>query len=133
MMTIRQFALIFAIACGVGFIWTKYAHARDNGQWENEDPSLRSWYQSLKQPDNHLVSCCGEADAYEADIYGMDGDKMVATITNSRGNPIPEGTKIEIPPNKISRDYNPTGHVIVFIGGVAGAPYVYCFVMGSGV
>ncbi|MGZ3312446.1 MAG: hypothetical protein ACXU8R_28415, partial [Xanthobacteraceae bacterium] len=42
------------------------ASARDNGQWEGSPPHVRRWFQGLKQPDNPRVSCCGEADAYEA-------------------------------------------------------------------
>jgi hypothetical protein len=49
------------------------AVARDNGQWENSPPNVRRWFQGLRQPDDPTVSCCGEADAYEADIFEVDG------------------------------------------------------------
>ena len=57
------------------------ASARDFGQWEGTDPQIRQWYQALMQPDNPAVSCCGEADAYWADSFEVDGDKYVAIIT----------------------------------------------------
>jgi hypothetical protein len=58
------------------------AHARDYGQWESVDPLVREWYQALMQPDNPAASCCGEADAYWADSYEVEGDKYVAIITD---------------------------------------------------
>jgi hypothetical protein len=42
------------------------ATARDNGQWGDSPAALRLCFQSLMQPDNPTVSCCGEADAFEA-------------------------------------------------------------------
>jgi len=60
------------------------ANARDFGQWETVNPEIREWYQALMQPDNPSVSCCGEADAYWADSFEVDGDKYVAIITDSR-------------------------------------------------
>ena len=53
------------------------ALARDNGQWENSPPHVRRWFQGLRQPDNPRVSCCGEADAYEADIFEVDGGRCI--------------------------------------------------------
>jgi hypothetical protein len=57
------------------------ASARDYGQWETTDPETREWYQALMQPDNPAVSCCGEADAYWADSFEVEGDKYVAIVT----------------------------------------------------
>ena len=68
------------------------ALARDNGQWENSPPHVRRWFQGLRQPDNPRVSCCGEADAYEADIFEVDGGRYVAIITDGKGE-IPERDK----------------------------------------
>jgi hypothetical protein len=57
--------------------------ARDNGQWENSPPHVRQWFRDLKQPDNPRQSCCGEADAYEDDLFfEVDNDHYVAIITN---------------------------------------------------
>ena len=57
------------------------AVARNNGQWENSPAHIRQWFQGLRQPDNPRVSCCGEADAYEADLFEIDKDRYVAIIT----------------------------------------------------
>ena len=46
-----------------------------------------------------MVSCCGEADAYEADIFEAEGGHYVAVITDGKGE-IPNGTKIPVPNHK---------------------------------
>jgi hypothetical protein len=74
--------------------------AKDNGQWEGSDPKIRQWYQQLMQPDNPRVSCCGEADAFEADTYQAEGDHYVAVITDGKGK-IPNGTKFPVPNHKM--------------------------------
>lgn len=106
------------------------AWARNDGQWENSPPHVRQWFQGLRQPDNPKVSCCGEADAYEADIFEVEADHYVAVITNGKGE-IPNGTKILVPNHKIKWDEgNPTGHGIVFIGAHG---QVLCYVAPGGV
>lgn len=99
-------------------------------------PEYDHWYQSLMQPDNPSVSCCGKADAYWCDDYYARGGKAYCKITDDRpdgplGRPhIPVGTEIEIPNHKLKFDRgNPTGHNVVF---VSRALYVHCFVQGSG-
>lgn len=85
------------------------------------------WFSTLMQPDNPSVSCCGEADAFEADSFMTDEQTggYVAIITDGLGL-IPEGTRIPIPNNKIKWDQgNPTGHGIVFISAT-GTIYCYC-------
>jgi hypothetical protein len=112
------------------------AGARDFGQWENQSPNVRRWFQTLMQPDT-LASCCGEADSYWADSYEVDAGRYVAIITDERpdqplGRPHREmGEKIVVPNNKIKWDEgNPTGHGIIFIG-IGGQ--VYCYVPPGGV
>lgn len=111
--------------------------ARDSGQWENSDPTIRQWYQALMQPDNPAVPCCGEADAYWADSFEVDGDKYVAIITDTRPDEplrrkhIDVGTKFVIPNHKLKYDQsNPTGHGIVFLSR---NDFVYCYVAPGGV
>jgi hypothetical protein len=106
--------------------------ARDNGQWEGSDPETRAWFRNLRQPDHPLVSCCGDADAYFADEYEIREGRVFARITDNRGNSVPVGTMIEVPPHKVNRDPNITGHIVIFLGGPHNAPYVYCYVPGSG-
>lgn len=106
------------------------AVARDNGQWVNQPIHLRQWFQKLMQPDNPAVSCCGEADAFEADSFEVHDDQYVAIITNGKGL-ISKGTKIPVPNNKLKWDEgNPTGHGIIFIGN---GGQVYCYVTPGGV
>jgi hypothetical protein len=71
------------------------ALARNNGQWENL-PAYTTWFQGLRQPNKPRVSCCGEADAYEADLFEIDKDRYIAIITDGKGE-IPNGTKIPVP------------------------------------
>jgi len=113
------------------------AAARDFGQWEEQPAYLRQWFQKLMQPDNPIMSCCGEADAYWADSFEVDDDRYVAIITDERpdgplGRPHRNvGAKIIVPNNKIKWDEgNPTGHGIIFIGN---AGQVYCYVTPGGV
>jgi len=103
--------------------------ARDNGQWASSPTQTRQWFQSLMQPDNPAVSCCGEADAFEADTFEVVGDHYVAIITDGHGV-LANGTRIAVPNSKMKWDQgNPTGHGIIFIG--AGGQ-LYCYVTPGG-
>ena len=106
-----------------------------------QHPDTDEWYNSLRQPDNPVASCCGGHDAYFADkveectpadyipaLYG--GCAMVAIITDDR---VVEGryqhavgTRIPIPASKIRKhpSANPTEHNIVFVGPQR---QVYCW------
>ena len=96
----------------------------------SNDPQITAWFQGLMQPDHPRVSCCGEADAFEADVYETEGDHYVAVITDGRGI-LPNGDKIQVPNDKIKWDKgNPTGHGIIFIGSER---QVFCYVAPSGV
>jgi hypothetical protein len=111
------------------------AIARDSGQWENGDPAVRGWYQSLMRPDAPTSSCCGEADAYWADEIHVRDGKTYATITDDRPDVhrphIDVGTVIEVPNDKLKWDEsNPTGHTVIFLSA---SRYVFCFVQGSGI
>lgn len=96
------------------------------GDWSNVDPEVREWIKTLTVPGSSM-SCCGEGDAYEADLgeVGADGQNY-AVVTGTRGNPLPIGTKLLIRPERVqNRQGNPSGHVIVFANTNG---YVYCFV-----
>ncbi len=106
------------------------AVARDNGQWTASPPHIRQWFQQLRQPDHPRLSCCGEADAFEADNFEVEDDHYVAIITDGRGV-LPNGKKIPVPNHKMKWDNgNPTGHGIIFIGTEGD---VYCYVAPGGV
>jgi hypothetical protein len=120
--------LILAAVAALAMIAS--ATARDNGQWEGSSAAVRQWFQSLMQPDNPAVSCCGEADAFEADAFEVEGDHYVAIITDGKAV-IPNGTRIPVPNQKMKWDAgNPTGHGIVFIGAQG---QLYCYVAPGGV
>lgn len=113
------------------------AHTRDLGQWESTNAEIREWYRALMQPDNPAVSCCGEADAYWADSFEVDGDKYVAIITDARPDEplrrkhVDVGTRIVVPNHKLKFDQsNPTGHGVIFLNTRA---HVYCYVAPGGV
>jgi len=127
------------------------AHGRDYGQWEGKDPKVVEWFRGLKQPDNPVFSCCGEADAYWCDDVHVKNGHTFCGITDDRADEplkrrhVPVGTIIPIPDHKLKWDEgNPTGHVIVFLSiseylsadgetDVSKNSYgVYCFVLGSG-
>jgi hypothetical protein len=119
-----------AISAGILAMTYHLAHSRPGPQWGNELPSIRQWFGNLMQPDNPAVSCCGEADAYEADDFEVEGDHYVAIITDGKGD-IPEGTRIQVPNEKMKWDSgNPTGHGIIFLGG---GGQIYCYVAPGGV
>lgn len=133
--------LVLAITAVVGLIALLFSvrltPARDLGQWENSEPTIREWYQSLTQPDIPSASCCGEADAYWADSFAVEGDKYVAIITDTRPDEplrrkhIDVGTRIVVPNHKLKFDQsNPTGHGIIFLSR---GDYVYCYVAPGGV
>jgi hypothetical protein len=132
------------------------------GQWAQSDPATSDWFSKARRPgsdpkaDWHAVqSCCGEADAYEADEFEVDNGEVTAIITEGdqgqeegkisycddaneeRENCkvfIPPGTRIHVPKDKIVTDQeflrkNPTGHGWVWLNGSA----VLCYVFPSGI
>jgi hypothetical protein len=132
----KRMILVLAFGGVMGVV-----NARNLGQWGNEDPTIREWYQALMQPDAPHASCCGEADAYFADEVHVRNGKTYAVITDDRPD-IPRmrphveiGTEVEIPDNKLKWDRsNPTGHGVVFLGsGFGSNRYVLCYVQPGGV
>lgn len=121
------------------------AKAVDHGFDKHTERSI--WFQQLKRPDYYPNSCCGEADAYEADIYQRNADGSYdVEITNGdtikfpdgQERPeIPTGTKVHVPKTKINPPIetqgNPTEHAWLFvsvsraIGGEVTPGLIYCF------
>jgi hypothetical protein len=123
---VRLILMFTPIVMAAGIVAVK---ARDDGQWADVPENVRHWFESLKQPDHPRLSCCGEADAFEADSFEVEGDHYVAIITNGKGV-IRDGTRIPVPNQKMKWDAgNPTGHGIIFIGTQR---QVYCYVTPSG-
>ncbi len=132
-----RWALGFSIIYVLGMLAVTPAPAHDDGQWENLDPAIKHWFETLMQPDLPQVSCCGEADAYWADEIHVKDGKTYAVITDDRPDEprhrphIPMGTEIEVPNYKLKWDKsNPTGHGIIFVNRWGG---VYCYVQPGGV
>lgn len=104
--------------------------AKPGGDWSNVDPEIREWLKGLHRPDlwdGHTSSCCGEGDAYYADVgeVGADGE-YYAIITDNRGNALTVGTKLKIRKESIQRtEGNPSGHVVIF---ASDSGYMFCFV-----
>ena len=114
-------------------------HSGKDDRWGETSAEIRQWYRELMQPDNPTISCCGEADAYWADLFEVAPDgSYIAIITEEerkvvpQGRPnIPSGTKIPVPNRKLKFDRgNPTGHGIIFMSG---AGDVYCYIVPGGV
>jgi len=100
--------------------------------------AIRKWFQNLMQPAVPTMSCCGEADAYWADSYEVEGDHYVAIITDERPDGplarahIDVGTRIIVPNAKIKWDQgNPTGHGVIFLR--SDDKWVYCYAPPGGV
>ena len=113
------------------------ALARDGVPWDDQPGEVRAWFRSLMQPDNPSASCCGEADAYEADSFEAEGDHYVAIITDGRADPghgkpeLPNGLRVPVPNSKMKWDAgNPTGHGVLFLNS---AGQVYCYVTPGGI
>ena len=136
--------IIFVLAV---MLWPTTSWPRDLGQWENNDPAITAWFRALQQPDNGY-SCCGDADGYYADESHVEGDKVIAVVTDDRPDEplgrvhVPIGTRFVVPPHKVVRkDGNPSGHVIIFLGAInwingAAKPEtrpVLCYVLNGGV
>ncbi len=106
------------------FLWVMVvANARDLGQWGNQDPATRKWFNSLMLPGQTTTSCCGKGDAYWADDFESKDGQYVAIITDTRPDRplgrahIEPGTRIRIPNSSLisGQEKNPTGHGWVFI------------------
>jgi hypothetical protein len=127
---------ISVLAIGLAMTMNACAHDMDH-------PDEDAWYESLKQPGQEVASCCGKADSYFCDGLRRHDGKNFCVITDDRiipGRTVrPIGTEIEIPDDRMMDEAqmrakgNPTGHAIVFLSQAQEIPWVYCFVMSSGI
>ena len=102
------------------------AHAFDHG-FDPLAPTTK-WMEKLQRPDDPSGSCCGIADAYQADTYIRHPDgSYTITITDGSAIEFPDGTHrdvlkdgtvIEVPASHVNppveRAGNPTGHAWLF-------------------
>lgn len=102
--------------------------------WTFTDPAIRRWFPTVMQPGYEHQgpeqghSCCGEADAFVAEIVKEDPDTRDITVVIPDGKRmIADGTVVVVPRNKIQVNYgNPTGKVIIFLG--VSIRNVYCLI-----
>ena len=105
-----------------GDIWRKAQHFECDRACE--------WVRTLMQPDNPMVSCCGEADRFEADDFEVVNGELYAIITTGEGQMF-NGLHVKVPSGKLKWDAgNPTGHGQIFMNGPNN---VYCYVPPGGV
>jgi hypothetical protein len=106
-----------SIVLGLGLFVSTFAYGAETWSLNpNNSKEISRWFQELRQPDKPHVSCCGEADAFEADDFEIQDGVYMAIITNGQGV-IPNGTPVRIPIEKFYDEFkhNPTGHGIVFL------------------
>ncbi len=153
------------IAIGLLVALTSPLSARPNKAWiiQRTQAEYNEDYETLKRLDYlskagtlrdmtgrlYHVSCCGPADAYEADEITVDRfGNTVATLTCNTPNVCEEiqgkvtrlpGTKFVIPPGKMLVNQEPvnwTGHGWIWISpnqiDEEGNPTVYCATEGTG-
>src|ERR1700694_5719097 len=92
--------VIALFVAAVLLLWASHVMARDDGQWANQPQEIRQWFQSVMQPNNSKVSCCGEGDAFEVLLDGNEDEFIRAIIVNGRGV-IPDGTLVMVPRIKL--------------------------------
>lgn len=129
-----------AIATGFivsGIVWSLLLGPAMGQEHEGRNPEWSRWFETLMQPDNPNLSCCGYGDAYWADEVHVENGQVIATITDTRPDGplgrrhIPPGTRFVVPNNKLKWDRgNPTGHTVIFINA---SDEVLCFVQGTGI
>lgn len=97
-------------------LFSVVARSERSPRWDDAPMNVRHWFQELMQPEpNQYTSCCGEADAFEADLYTSIGANYDATITDGKGV-WANGLHIFVPAGKVKWDQgNPTGHGILFL------------------
>lgn len=123
-----------------GSLYCTPIYIRENEYgWTNNCPEGSTFHQS----------CCGIADAYEADEVAVDPDGTTyAVLTCNEPRHCEEvkgkiartpGSRYKIPPNKVLVNHDPinnTGHGVVWISPYSfnedGTPVVYCFSFGAG-
>jgi hypothetical protein len=102
------------------------ALARDNGQWGDQPTEIRQWFQSVMQPENPYMSCCGEADAFEVQLEGDEPDGSIAVRIIAGPDPEAIGAEIDVPRSKLQARYgNPLDKYILFIGS---GGRIYCLI-----
>ena len=112
--------VVMIVAVVVLLINIATARAFDNGQYDNADPKIRSWFKNVRSP--HGIPCCDISDGHPTDWhYVEDGYESFF-----------EGKWHRVPPEAVVRDAaNPTGRAVTwYVQQGAGVYYIRCFVPG---
>jgi hypothetical protein len=148
----RRLSVLFAVgALASACVAT---HARPADKWAQASPDRQEFFKGAVMPglppSQKPESCCGEADAYEADDFDTEQGSLFAILTcNDPENcpaerddgdggttpSLPEGKRILIPADRIlppppAGIVNRTGHGWVFIST---SGKVWCYSPPSGV
>lgn len=114
-----------AALCGLALL-SSIAQARNDGQWTSQAPEIRSWFQSVMQPENPGQSCCGIADAFDVEMTGDNPDGSIAVVIINGKGIYPDGTAVDVPRSKLQAKYgNPLDNYILFIGN---GGRIYCLI-----
>lgn len=131
---------VAALSCALVATIATPTHARPAQQWAQASPERQQFFKNAMRPDGSSppVSCCGDADAYETDMWEVGPNhELIAVLTcNDPENckhatttwdeegyeiPIPvfpAGKRVIIPPSKVLAPHQPdnnTGHGWVFL------------------
>lgn len=117
--------LVVLVGTAVLAVLMGTAAAMDSGQFENVDPSVRSWFKGVRSP--HGVPCCDIADGHRTqERREADTNRYWAVV---------EGEWREVPPEAVVYNVgNPTGDAVVwYVRQSPDVVYIRCFVPGAGV
>lgn len=125
--TAFMLALLGSGCCAAaGFAICATAYAGDPGKWLKEPADIQLWFAEPRQPPSGKASCCGDADAFEAENTGDEPDGIHFRIPDGRGI-IADGFEGVAPHDRIQSHYgNPTGRIIVFLA--TGTGIVFCYI-----
>jgi hypothetical protein len=106
------------------------ASAFDNGQYENIDPNIRSWFRGVKS--HNGVPCCSMADGHPTDFKVDEGGHYFVPISGIPNGPDP--VWIVVPPEAvITSQGNPNDTAIVWYVRQETGIFIRCFVPVGGV
>jgi hypothetical protein len=98
-------------------------YARDNGQYTQVSPEIRTWVEGLTDKQGH--GCCATADGFRPEEVEWD------TSENSYRVRI-DGHWFTVPDEAVVKEPNRIGYAIVWYYVYAGTLTIRCFLPGSG-
>jgi hypothetical protein len=127
---IRQGAAILGAAF---MVLTSVAAARDDGRYQNVDPTLKAWVKSLT--DKKGNGCCDTADGYPAEVE-WDNDTGHYRVRIAPRNDL-KAEWYEVPEEAIIEKPNRLGYAMVwwypsFLADGRLVAKIRCFIPGAG-